>query len=194
VQFLSLNLVTPPVVEPVSLTLAKQHLRVDFTNDDTYIPVLITAAREWCEVYMHRHIFNQTWQRTLDYFPIWIGSTTVNPANRSDFMYFSDYWSRVMIQLPGKINAVNSITFTLPSGSSQTLDPSTYVADLTSIPARLVPQQGMTWPVQELYIPGSVQIEYVAGSWGDGVTVNNCPQAVVQAMLNAHKIESFFIA
>jgi uncharacterized phiE125 gp8 family phage protein len=183
-RFLSLQLVTPPTAEPVSLALAKQHLRVDYPDDDGYIPVLITAAREWCENYMQRRIFNQTWTRTLDYFPIWIGGTTVNPSNRDDWMYFSDYWSRVMIQLPGQIQSVNSITYMLPNGGgTQTLDPSTYVADLTSIPARLVPQQGMTWPVQTLYAPGSVQIEYVAGSWGDGVTVNTCPQSVVYAML-----------
>jgi hypothetical protein len=171
VRFLSLNLVTGPVAEPVSLALAKQHLRIDFSYDDNYIPVLITAAREWCEVYMQRHIFNQTWQRTLDYFPIWVGGTTVSPNNFQDWMFFSDYWSKVMIQLPGKIQSVNSITYVVPNGGgTQTLPSSDYVVDLTSVPARLVPQQGMTWPVQTLYQPGSVAIEYVAGSWEKSVT------------------------
>lgn len=169
-RFLSLNLIQGPNAEPVSLALAKQHLRIDFDDDDTYIPVLITAAREWCETYLHRKIFNQTWQRTLDYFPIWTGGTTVNPANYSDWMFFSDYWSKVMIQLPGKIQAVKSITYTLPNGGGpQTLPTTDYVSDLTSIPARIVPQQGMTWPVQTLYVPGSVQIEYVAGSYEKAV-------------------------
>jgi uncharacterized phiE125 gp8 family phage protein len=224
VRFLSLNLIQGPAAEPVSLSLAKQHLRVDFTYDDNYIPGLITAAREWCEVYMQRHIFNQTWQRTLDYFPIWVGGTTVSPNNFQDWMFFSDYWSKVMIQLPGKIQSVSSITYVVPNGGgTQTLPTSDYVCDLTSVPARLVPTQGMTWPVQTLYQPGSVTIEYVAGSWGDGVEVNNCPQAVVQAMLllikhwydhreavseqnfknvpmavqallNAHRLVSFYIA
>lgn len=222
-KFLSLNLVTGPAAEPVTLALAKQHLRVDFTDDDTYIPGLITAAREWCEAYMHRKIFNQTWQRTLDYFPIWVGGTTVAPCSFQDWMFFSGYWAKVMIQLPGKIEAINSITYTLPNGGGeQTLATSDYVADLTSIPARIVPQQGMTWPVQTLYVPGSVQIEYVAGSYGDGVEANNCPQSIVQAilmlvahwynhreavseasyknvplavtaLLNAHRVESFAI-
>lgn len=191
-RFLSLKLITPPVIEPVSLALAKQHLRAWSTVDDTYIPILITTAREWCESYMHRHIFNQTWQRTLDYFPIWVGGTTVSPNNREDWMFFSDYWSKVMIQLPGEIQAINSITYQQPtwsgnppvfSSTTVTLPSSDYVEDLTSIPARIVPQQGMTWPVQELYVPGSVTINYTAGSWGDGVEVNTCPQSVVNAML-----------
>lgn len=183
-RFLSLNLVTPPAAEPVTLAQAKAQLRIDYTYDDEFIPTLISAAREWTEAYLHRKIFAQTWKRALDYFPIWYGGTTVNPANYQDWMYYSDYWQKVMIQLPGQVQSITSITYVVPNGGgTQTLDASSYVFDGSGIPARLVPAQGMTWPVQTLYQPGSVTITYVAGSWGDGVQVNTCPASVQQAIL-----------
>ena len=46
-QYRSLTRQTPPAVEPVTLSEAKAHLRVDSTDDDAYIATLITAAREW---------------------------------------------------------------------------------------------------------------------------------------------------
>lgn len=183
-RFLSLKLITPPVAEPVTLAQAKAQLRIDYAYDDTFIPTLISAAREWVEAYLHRKLFDQTWQRTLDYFPLWYGGTTINPANFQDWMYYSDYWQKVMIQLPGQVESVTSITYVLPNGGgTKTLDASSYVFDGTSIPARLVPSQGMTWPVQALYQPGSVAITYIAGSWGDGITVNTCPASIQQAIL-----------
>jgi uncharacterized phiE125 gp8 family phage protein len=51
-RFRSLAVATPPVVEPVSVTEAKAHCRVDTTTDDAYIAALITAAREYVETYM----------------------------------------------------------------------------------------------------------------------------------------------
>jgi len=44
-----LQLVTPPVDEPVTLAEAKLHLRVDFDEDDALILALISAARQAAE-------------------------------------------------------------------------------------------------------------------------------------------------
>ncbi|MBB6144721.1 putative phiE125 gp8 family phage protein [Silvibacterium bohemicum] len=182
---LSLQLVTPPAAEPVSLSLAKQHLRVDFSDDDVLIAALITAARQYCEKYTHRAFFNQTWLRTLDYFPLWYNPDgTVNPRYRSDWPYYADFWGRIAIDLPRpRTVSVTSITYVDPTGTTQTLDPSTYVVDTTSMPARIVPAKGFYWPSVNVYQPGGVKITYVAGSYGDGVDVNTCPQTIVMAML-----------
>lgn len=181
---LSLVLVTPPVAEPVSLEQAKLHLRVDYPDDDTLILALITAAREYAEAYQQRKFFYQTWKRTLDFFPIWTGDTTVNPNDRASWMYFSQYWNAVRIDLPGGVQSVTGITYVDGNtGQTVTLDPLNYLVDLTSIPARLVPAEGMTWPTQQLYAPGSVVITFVAGSYGDGVDVNTIPLTTVQGIL-----------
>ena len=57
-QYRSLTRQTPPAVEPVTVAEAKAHLRVDISDDDTYIGTLITAAREWCEEYLDRSALN----------------------------------------------------------------------------------------------------------------------------------------
>ena len=181
---LNLKLVTPPAVEPVSLEVAKQHLRLDFPDDDTLIPIYITAARQWAEKYTRRAFFNQTWTLNLDHFPFFNCASTLPTRSRHDWIYWEGYFDGIMIRLPRPTCvSVTRITYVDLTGTTQTLDPSTYSVDITSEPARIIPAQGQFWPYTQAYLPGSVQITFVAGSYGDGEEVNNCPQTVVAAVL-----------
>ncbi len=65
-----LSLATAPASEPITLTEAKTHCRVDHTADDTYISSLITAARQHIENKLGRRLMTQTWDLFLDRFPI----------------------------------------------------------------------------------------------------------------------------
>lgn len=183
-MLLSTQLVTPPTVEPVSLQLAKQHLRVDFPDDDTLITGLITAARQYCEKKTNRAFFTQTWLRTLDFFPLYGRlDSSRGPAERDTWPYGTWYWDRVSIDLPhNAVQSVTSISY-FDGCETVTLPANSYNVDITSKPARILPAQGMFWPILNNYIPGSVQITYIAGSYGDGVTINTCPMTIVQAML-----------
>ena len=182
---LSLQLVTPPTVEPVTLALAKQQLRVDFPDDDALITAYIKAARQYCEKSTNRAFYNQTWMRSLDYFPL-NGSyaTSRTPSERQSWPNGVWYWNRVTIDLPKpKTVSVASITYVDSSGATQTLNPATYNVDTSSVPARITPVQGSLWPIMQTYQPGSVKVTYVAGSYGDGVTINTIPQTIVMAIL-----------
>ncbi len=183
---LALTLVTPPVVEPVSLAQAKSFCRVDFTDDDTLFPVLITAAREYAERYMRRAIFNQTWTRTLDNFPMaWDRMAAMNAARLSEWPYWSSIWNQLRIDLPkAKTQSVTSVTY-IDSNTLQqvTLPPSSYIVDTSRLPCCIVPANAGYWPVEMMYNPGSVTITFIAGSYGDGVLVNSCPQDIVVAIL-----------
>jgi uncharacterized phiE125 gp8 family phage protein len=182
---LSLKLVTPPVVEPVTLALAKNQCRVDFSDDDDLILLYISAAREYAEKYTKRAFYQQTWQRTLDNFPIWCSENgTVNPANRANWPFYADVWDKLTIDLPkADCIAVQSITYVDLTGTQQTLPTTQYHTDITSRPARIVPAQGMSWPEALTYQPGSVTITWEAGSFGDGVATDRCPMAIKQAIL-----------
>jgi uncharacterized phiE125 gp8 family phage protein len=182
---IGLKLVTPPTVEPVTLALAKSHLCVDFPEDDALISAYITAARQYCEKYTHRVIFNQTWQLSLDHFPMYGCDTgSMQPSTARNWPYWGALWDGLMIRLPRPTCvSVTSIIFTDQSGTTQTLDPSSYTVDINSEPARIVPAPTTFWPYTQSYLPGSVKITYVAGSYGDGATVNTCPQTVVIAIL-----------
>jgi hypothetical protein len=65
----------------------------------------------------------------------------------------------------------------------QTLDPTTYTVDVNSEPARVFPTSLLYWPWCQNFMPGNVTVIWVAGTYGDGVTINTCPQTIIQAML-----------
>lgn len=63
---MNLKLITPPATEPVSLSEAKSHLRVDLPDDDTFITSLITTARQTAEDITRTSFITQTWELSLD--------------------------------------------------------------------------------------------------------------------------------
>jgi uncharacterized phiE125 gp8 family phage protein len=183
-MLLNFQLVTPPAAEPVSLELAKQHCRVDFPDDDLLIQTYIIAARQYAEQYTNRAFYTQQRMLSRDHFPLPRFQTTLTPEQRSDWPFFGSAWDYFAIRLPKPTCiSVDSVTYLDLTATKQTLDPSTYYVDTISEPARLVPTQNLFWPYTQQYLPGSVKITFTAGSYGDGVSVNNCPQTIVMAML-----------
>lgn len=184
-MILNLKLITPPAVEPVTLAQCYAQCRCTTANDDGLFPLRIQAARELCERETRRAFFNQTWRLSLDHFPLypwWTG--TARATDKHDNWYYSDLWKGYQIQCPRpSLVSVQSITYTDMAGNPQTLNSNSYYVDPTSEPGRIVPLPGIFWPYTEQYLPGSVQITYTAGTYGDGVEVNNCPAKVVMAIL-----------
>lgn len=70
---MKLELVTPPVKEPVDLVTAKLHLRIDESAEasveDSLLASYITAAREHVEEITRRKLFTQTWDYSIDGWP-----------------------------------------------------------------------------------------------------------------------------
>ena len=60
---------TQPAEEPLTLTEAKTHLKVEVTADDSLITALIQAAREEAEQYLNLKLITQTVTEKLDCFP-----------------------------------------------------------------------------------------------------------------------------
>ena len=177
---------TQPAAEPVTLAQAKQHLVIpaSFTDDDALITAYITAARQYCEHYTRRAFFERSVQLTLNHFPAWDYEATVGAHSRDGWFYYDHFFRNPTIQLPKPaVQSVTSIKYVDVGGDQQTLDSSLYVLDNAAEPARLSPAPGAYWPYTMQYRPGNVQITYVAGSYGDGVKVNTCPQSIVLAML-----------
>jgi len=75
----SYQITTQPATEPITLVEAKEHLRVDFSDEDTYIDTLITTARKYCESYTNKVFITQTWRQNLDIFPD-VFKLKVNPV------------------------------------------------------------------------------------------------------------------
>lgn len=136
---MALRLITAPVVEPISLSEAKAHLRVDHTADDTLIGTYIAAARTDCEEWTARAFVTQTWELVLDKFPA----------------------DEILIPRP-PLQSVTSIKYDDAEGIEQTLATTEYLADTASQPGWVVPVVG-GWPGSTFEGINSVRIRYVAG-------------------------------
>lgn len=130
-----------PPAEPVTLTEAKAHLRVDISDDDDLIAAQIMAARHYVEQWTGRKLVEQTLETRLDCFPI------ARP-----------------ITLPcGPVRSITSVDYIDADGALQTWAPSQYQADTVSLLARIKPAYGKTYPVTRVGDLGAVRITYVAG-------------------------------
>ena len=66
---MTLSLITPPAVEPVTLVEAKTHLRVEHALEDDLIGTYVTSARQHVEAETERALLEQTWELALWCFP-----------------------------------------------------------------------------------------------------------------------------
>lgn len=173
-----------PTQEPATLAQAKTQCNVptSFTDDDSYITGLITAGRQYCEQIMQRAIYTQSWSAQLDYFPFYEPRNTL-PINDRQWNLYSTYWRTYSIKLPWpRVQSITSITYLSQDGVTQnTLDPSTYVLDNMAEPARITPLYGQYWPYLGTFIPGSVRVNFVTGTWNPAAI--DCPMPIVQAIL-----------
>lgn len=65
------SLLTPPTEEPITLAQAKQWMKVDYSDDDEIIELLISAARRYVEAETRRLLPTQVWRLTRTQWPLW---------------------------------------------------------------------------------------------------------------------------
>jgi uncharacterized phiE125 gp8 family phage protein len=158
-----------PAAEPVSLAVAKNFCRVEITDDDLLISVLITAAREACEMFCSRSFAVKSYLQTMDSFPYYtdtmISQAAYPPSYYSLPMYSTTLWNysqMIKLYYPPAVE-VQGIDYTDPNGDNLTLNQDEdFLLDNTSEPARIFPMPGATWPPC-LYVPNAVRIRFTAG-------------------------------
>lgn len=138
----------------ITLAEAKTHLRILAAShpDDAYITGLITAAREWTELYTERAIGTQTLEIALDEFP------------------------NAFVLVPS-VQSVTSVKYLDVNNLEQTVTSTDYVLDNYSNPAWIVPAYGKVWPATYC-TANAVKVRFVSG-YDVG---NPCPQAMIAAM------------
>lgn len=154
-----LKLVTAPASEPVTLTEAKAHLRVDGTDDDTLITVLIAAARQYYEDACRRMLITQTWRLSLD---CW-------PAN-----------SLIIPKMP--LITVSAIAYTDSAGATHTLSTDVYDVDTEAQPGRVTLAYNQSWPSVELYPLNPIQITFTAG-YGAAASVPEVDKQAIKLLV-----------
>lgn len=124
-----LKLVTPPATEPLTLLEAKNHLRVDIPDDDSFITTIITVARQRAEDITRTAFITQTWELSIDstddviYLPrpptqaissITLDGVTVDPSQ-----YQMD-GSRIFFLTPTTATTLGGIKITFTAGYGNT--------------------------------------------------------------------------
>ena len=140
-----LRVVAPPTSEPVSLELARKHLRIEpegspaVHEDDQLInDIYLPAAREACEQYLGAALAPQTLEFSLSRFP--------------------GHWHDRDIDLPfGPVHAIDSINYKLDGVIT-----SFYDYNFASYGDRIRLIEGGSWPTADDY-PDTVQIRYQTG-------------------------------
>lgn len=155
-----LKLITAPIIDPITLLEAKQHLRMRDQSEDTLIASLIQSATSRVEAFTNRALFTQTWDLWMDV--PWSQSSTYY-----DGSYHGAFYQRNdAITLPkGNLQSVSTI-YTYGTDDSQSLYPaSSYYVDTNSPLGRVWLQQGKGWP-GGLRRYNAIAVRFVCG-WTD---------------------------
>jgi len=145
---------TEPAVEPVTSTEAKVHLRVDHTDEDSLITILIQAARETVEQRTNRSLITQSRTIKLDTFP----------------------YGNVLYIPYAPLISITSIKYYDTTDTEVTLSNTLYWVDTNSNIPRVVIKD--SWPAT-YDRPNAVEIIYSAGYGASGA---NVPKPLKQAM------------
>jgi uncharacterized phiE125 gp8 family phage protein len=154
-----------PVIEPISLAEMKAHVRVDGSDSDTPLGVMITAARQWVEKQYQISLVQRTYRADL-----W------------------GFYSVIDLPLP-PLSSITQIQY-YTSDSPQvltTLDATAYRADLGN--SRIYRDTTVTLPsVSSRH--DAVQITFVAGAEPSTDSPQNLAGNVPEAIKSAIKLQA----
>lgn len=155
------RLITPPTVLAVTLDQAKANLRVDGADMDALITMWVEGIIAALEHEIGQCLMPQTWEVTLDAFPI-------------------------AISLPHPVISITSVKYLDVTGAEQTLAPAAYKLIRSAYTSTLTAISGATWPTTASEV-GAVTITVECGH---GTTAAATP-ANVRLYILAKLVEQF---
>lgn len=184
---LSVKIITPPAIEPVSVDEAKRHLRVDWPDDDGDIAEYISSARQWLERKLNRAFITQTLRATFDLpnmqSAYGIVGGIVGKAPRLAFdLPYSPLLSVTTVEMETDVEVWTTLTLDNPPGVV-----GDYRVDSDSEPARVWLHASSlfitfsSWDWIGVHIP-RIRITYTAGY---GATASTVPSPIRNAIKRA---------
>jgi uncharacterized phiE125 gp8 family phage protein len=142
----TIEVVSAPAYEPISLALFKSWFRIDAddTNHDTVLTLLRQAMREDAENLTNRAFVSRQLRLTLDNWPL-----------------HHQYGAKIDLPFPPLIS-VESLKYIDSDGDLQTLDAADYVVYDQYEPGFIIPAWGESWPTIRA-LPNAVQVVFTAG-------------------------------
>lgn len=154
---LRIQRVQGPSADPVTLTEAALHCRVDATVDHPALQLMIKAATRTCENTLRRPIISQRFRQFFDCFPA-CDYITLRRAPLISVEYLKTYDD---------------------ADVATTFSASNYYVDTASNPGRLVLRSSASWPTFDR-VANPIEVEYRAGF---GSTPAEVPEDIKQAVL-----------
>lgn len=134
------EITSPPGAEPVTTAEAKKHANVEHADDDSYIDLLISSARQRVEDYTGRILIDTTFTLYLDTFP-----------------------PRIVLPFV-PLDSVTSVKYFDSTGTLTTLTVvDDFQVDDKAEPAVIRPAQNDVFPDTEIDKANAVEIEFIAG-------------------------------
>lgn len=152
---MNLRVINAPTAEPVSVEIAKSHLRVNHSADDALIESYIKTARETGEGLARRAFITQTLELVLDEFPLSLKLKLPRPP----------------------LQSVTSVKYLDSDGIEHTF--TDYVVDVRSEPGVIIFNK---IPNVALAESGAVAVRFVAGY---GASSNDVPNVFIQAIMQS---------
>lgn len=158
---MALTLVTKPTAPPVGVLELREHLRIVDAAEDQQLGRYLEAVLGEVDGpggWFGQALLTQTWDWTLDGFPCGKDWTLYAP-------------------LP-PLQSVTSIKYLDTAGVEQTLPALDYDVDAKSLPGRILPAYGKTWPSTRM-VMNAVTVRLVAGYGNAAAVPSDIRNAIV---------------
>ena len=143
--------ISSPAGEPVTSAEIKASARIDGTDFDSQIAIIIPALRRQAEARIGRRLITQTVELVLDAFPV----------------------AEIDLTLPN-VQSIVSVKYLDVAGVEQTVASNLYSLDASSTPCWLLPARDTDWPAT-LAAANAVRVRFVAGY---GATAASVPDDI----------------
>lgn len=182
------ELVTAPAISPVTITQAKEYLRIDNNLEDTRIDLMIQSATNRLQSHLSLKFINQVWNIFLDFFPM--NSRTEWWDGTRDYSIKELSGQAKNISLPLGI-AKEFISFSTFDDSNVAIpeNVSNYIFDSVGYRTRIGLKLGGVWPQTVLRPNNGVKFQI---KFGFGETSDDVPAEIKMAILElcAHMYEN----
>lgn len=167
-QYRGLTRTVAPAVEPITKAEVKLHLDLASgdTSQDTMLDMFIATAREIVEERTGLALIDQTWQLTLDNWPVNKGGESWWDGMRETAVTEIYSYSKDLVLPRYPLQSISSIT---ADGNAVTVADVFHV-DSEQKPGRITPKSGQVWPTVTQAAQGIV-ITFVAGYGASGASV-----------------------
>lgn len=145
---LRIQLVQGPAGDPVTLTEAALHCRVDSTSDHPALQTMIRAATRAAEQYLGRPILTRTYRQFFDSWPCGI---------------------ELELRRSPLVSVTHVKTYD-DADAATTFASSSYYVDTVSQPGRIVLRSTASWPAADR-VANPIEVEYKAGYGTDPASV-----------------------